>query len=197
MDPRVNSLNVVNLIFPFLVTLGFHLLKNTPRYLERLDDCLSTNAMLKLLLQNLPLFGCLFITAYGNESFLEGLSIAALTLLAAAIPSITTQKTLSCFPMPSNAMRNANLHNNPNEFEMDIIVDPKIHLASVKRKIAASNQQVPTATLAIDNPAPKDTNGYLPFNAVKYSSMLFKPITSNSSNIPSTSTAASARPSFN
>ncbi len=167
IDPQVNSENVQKLTFVFMATLALHLLKNTPRYLGRLADFLNTSPILKLFFQNLPLSGCLFITAYGNDSFLEGLSVAGLTLLGAAIPSNTTRKILSCFPLPSTAVSNTNALK---EFEI-IMVDS-------------------TATLAIDNPTPKDTNGYLPFNTEKYSSMLFKPSTFNSDNIPSSSAAA-------
>lgn len=202
IDPQVNSENVQKLTFVFMATLALHLLKNTPRYLGRLNDFLNTNAMLKLFFQNLPLFGCLFIIAYGNKSFLEGLSVAGLTLLGAAIPSNATRKILSCFPLPSTAVSNANVPNdgmqldsvaNTNEFEMDIVVDSKIHLASVKQKIVASTPQDSTATLAIDNPAPKEANGYLPFKSVKYGSMLFKANTPSSDNLPSTSATTIAR----
>ena len=213
IDPQVNSENVQKLTFVFMATLALHLLKNTPRYLGRLNDFLNTNAMLKSLLQNLPLFGCLFITAYGNDSFLEGLSIAMVTLLGAAIPSNATRKILSCFPLPSTTVSSANVpsdgmqmdivippshvSDNTNKFKMDIIVDSKIHLTSVKQKIAASTQQDSTTTLAIDNPAPKEANGYLPFNSAKYSSMLFKTHISSSENIPSTSAVAIAQLSRN
>ncbi|WP_342219597.1 hypothetical protein [Rickettsiella endosymbiont of Miltochrista miniata] len=205
IDPQVNSENVQKLTFVFMATLALHLLKNTPRYLGRLNDFLNTNAMLKSLLQNLPLFGCLFITAYGNDSFLEGLSIAMVTLLGAAIPSNATRKILSCFPLSSTAVSNTNVSDgmqldsvaNTNEFEMDIVVDSKIHLTSVKQKIAASTQQDSTTTLAIGNPAPKEANGYLPFNSVKYSSMLFKTHISSSENIPNTSAVAIAQLSRN
>lgn len=207
IDPQVNSENVQKLTFVFMATLAFHLLKNTPLYLEYLNDFLNTNAILKLLLDNLPLFGCLFITAYGNESFLEGLSIAVVTLLGAAIPSNATRKILSCFPLPSTAVSNANVPNdgmqldsvaNTNEFEMDIVVDSKIHLASVKQKIAASTQQGPTEALAIDNNAPKDTRGYVMHTAMQNAnSMLFKANPSRSDNIPSSSAVAIAQLSRN
>ncbi|MEN9450905.1 MAG: hypothetical protein RJA83_1523 [Pseudomonadota bacterium] len=178
IDPQVNSENVQKLTFVFMATLALHVLKNTPRYLGRLADFLNTSPILKLCFQNLPLFGCLFIAAYGNEGFLEGLSIAVVTLLGAAIPSNATRKILSCFPVPSTAVSNANALNDG--MKMDILAKTKEFEIII----------VDDSTATIDNPAPKEANGYLPFNTAKYSSMLFKPSTSNSDNIPSSSAAA-------
>lgn len=140
IDPRVNSQNVLNLTYVFMATLALHILKNMPRHLERLDDFLNKRTLLKQLVRNLPLLGCLFITAYGNESFLEGLSIAVVTLLGAAIPSNATQKILSCLPISSKSVGNANaLTDGIDGIEMNIITDPKMHLAGVKRQITAQS----------------------------------------------------------
>lgn len=103
----------------YSTTFSFHIIKNIALQSERVKYYLNHCSPLKLLANNLPLFGCLFIVANGNENRLEGLSIAMLSYLAALIPNLATQYAVGFFP---NKIEKTNKQENINLKEFDVVI---------------------------------------------------------------------------
>lgn len=131
----------------YSTTFSFHIIKNIALQSERVKYYLNHCSPLKLLANNLPLFGCLFIVANGNENRVEGLSIAMLSYLAALIPNLATQYAVGFFPNKIEKTHVDNLE----KINLDRIKGV-IEGLEVPNIFTSDNQEETTSTLTPNNP---------------------------------------------